>query len=188
MFKNNYEARYCPGGHEFYAELDSWAKKPTLWITTEGCLLSVAEGDGVAAGKSFALLSEINSETGAVRTIDIPFNAEDMCFDLKGFAYLRSVNRVVRYDPSDNWREVPWDYGEERSGVGFGWMGPKRAKVVSALVMPADANWHHGGMHVSEKGYLIVACGMGFSTQVETKAKYKHDGKGYRPKIFPGTW
>jgi hypothetical protein len=46
-----------------------------------------------------------------------------LCFDLNGLAYLRTVNVIARYDPAQGWREVPWDYGEQRSNGGVGWAG-----------------------------------------------------------------
>ena len=57
-----------------------------------------------------------------MKLVDVPFPAEDMAFDLDGLAYLRTDTEVVRYDPV-NWREVPWDYGEERQNVTFDYGG-----------------------------------------------------------------
>jgi hypothetical protein len=150
--------------------------------------LYASEGDGAAFWKSFSRVYEIDPDTGKVRVVELPFHAEDMCFDLSGHAYLRTVNIVGRYSTKTYpWREVPWDYGEERSGVGFGWMsGMKRAQLISAVALPSDGNWHHGGMHVSSRGRLVVACLLGFSTKVRTRAKYVHRGKPYRPRVFPG--
>jgi len=159
-----------------------------LYVNPANGRVYVSEGDGAAFWKSFSRAYEVDPDTGKVRVVELPFHAEDMCFDLSGHAYLRTVNLVGRYDPRGNpWREVPWDYGEQRNGVGFGWMGGmKRAKLISALVLPSDGNWHHGGMHVSARGHLIVACLLGFSTKVKTRAKYVHRGKPYRPDVFPG--
>ncbi len=249
IFTDNFASRYRTGGLEFFAELDGWTDPPTLWMTTEGRLesvatqrreanlsfsnlvllqpkgkklvvmrefardveraglsplgqvhqrqrlyvnpknrhLYVAEGDENSNAKSFSRLYEINPETGSVRKVELPFHAEDLCFDLNGLAYLRTVNVVVRYDPATDWREVPWDYGEERERVGFGWSsGTRTAHVISGIIMPSDGNWHHGGMYVSPKGHLAVACLLGYDTQVRTKAKYVHRDKPYKPKVFPG--
>jgi DNA-binding beta-propeller fold protein YncE len=157
-----------------------------LYVNPRNGRVYVAEGDGAAFFKSFSRLYEVDPDTGRVRVVELPFHAEDMCFDLYGHAYLRTVNVVGRYDAA-TWREVPWDYGEERSGVRFGWMGNTRsAKLTAAVVLPSDGNWHHGGMHVSAQSHLVVACILGFSTQVRTGAKYVHDGKAYQPSVYPG--
>jgi len=148
--------------------------------------LYLYEGDDSAVGKSFREVFEIDPETGAFRRIQMPFNAEDMCFDLDGLAYLRTLTIVARYDPR-GWREVPWDYGERRLKVGYGWMsGTRKARLISGLYMPSDGNWHHGGMFVSPKGLLAVGCLYGVTMKVRTNAKHVHDGKKYLPKLFPG--
>ncbi|MFW6157858.1 MAG: hypothetical protein ACOC8E_00700 [Planctomycetota bacterium] len=157
-----------------------------LYVNPENGRCYVAEGDDSAVGKSFRELHELDPHTGRVRRIQLPFDAEDMCFDLDGLAYLRSINFLARYDPK-SWREVPWDYGEEREGVGYGWMSSTRkAKVAAGLLMPANGNWHHGGMAISARGHLVVACGLNISTQVRTRAKYVHRGKTYTPRLYPG--
>jgi hypothetical protein len=157
-----------------------------LYVNPANGRVYVSEGSGSAIGKSFHKLFELDPETGRHRTVLLPFDAEDMCFDLEGLAYLRSVNVVVRYN-SRTWREVPWDYGEERKRVAFGWMsGTKTTRAVSGILMPSDGNWHHGGMHVSADRKLIVACGYNVSMKVKTTAKYVHDEKKYLPTVFPG--
>jgi len=158
-----------------------------LYVNPANGKLYVAEGDNSANGKSFKTLFEVDPETGRHRRVEIPFDAEDMCFDLEGLAYLRTVNVVGRYDPAGGWREVPWDYGQERKRVAFGWMsGTRTTSLVSGIVMPSDGNWHHGGMHVSARRHLLVACGYNITMHVRTKAKYVHRDKKYLPKVFPG--
>ncbi|MGQ9660835.1 MAG: hypothetical protein ACUVWX_00675 [Kiritimatiellia bacterium] len=99
---------------------------------------------------------EIDPESGKVRMVNLPFDCEDMCFDGEGLAYLRTPNVVARYD-SVTWREVPWDYGEERKGVTYNSSsGRREANVVSGLPLPANSGWHHGGLHVSPRGHLAV--------------------------------
>ena len=58
----------------------------------------------------------IDPETGELKFIPLPFNAEEIVFDQHGMAYLRTTDVVARYD-SRTWREVPWDYGEELARV-----------------------------------------------------------------------
>ncbi|MFO7899092.1 MAG: hypothetical protein R6V58_08535 [Planctomycetota bacterium] len=160
-------------------------QRQRLYVNPTNGKVYLAEGDQ-AVGKSFDHVHEIDPETGRVRVVRLPFHAEDMCFDLDGLAYLRTINVVARYNPK-TWREVPWDYGEERSKVAYGWSsGTRRAHVVAGLMMPSDGNWHHGGMHVSADKKLIVGCLLGFSTQVRTSARYVHRGDTYNPMVYPG--
>jgi len=157
-----------------------------LYVNPKNGRCYVAEGTGSAVGKSFRTLFELDPETGRMRIVEIPFDAEDMAFGLDGRAYLRSVNVLVRYDP-ETWREVPWDYGVQRERVAFGWMsGTRRTHAVSGLLMPADGNWHHGGMAATPQGHVVVACGLNISMQVRTTAKYVHRGKKYTPTVYPG--
>ena len=156
---------------------------------SDGCCY-VAEADWSAMGKSFPRLRRIDPETGVVSVVELPFNAEDMCFDLNGMAYLRTINAVVRYDFAKggrHLREVPWDYGEERKGVGFGWMsGTRRTNVISAVTVPGGGCWHQGGMHVSPKGNLVIANIFAVKMAMRTSRKYKGRGKKYKPMIYPG--
>ena len=109
-----------------------------------------------------------------------------MCFDTAGRAYLRTDREVVRYD-STNWREVPWDYGEERAGLHFN--SGRTAPAVSALATPGERPvfFHQGGMWVSPKGHLVVAC---YSRAPEPNRKEWKGatlpGKPYTPAIWPG--
>jgi len=92
--------------------------------------LYISEGES-ATFKAFKALLEADSETGNVKLVDLPFDAEDFCFDNNGFAYLRTLNALVRYDPV-KWREIPWDYGEERPHVQFSSIGGgKNTKAIS---------------------------------------------------------
>ena len=157
--------------------------------------LYVCEGDDSAVGKSFKEVFEIDPETGRSRRVQLPFDAEDLCFDLDGLAYLRTPTLVARYEPSatlgpgpaNGWREVPWDYGERHEKVGFGWMSSTRtAPVISGLAMASDGNWHHGGMYVSPKGHLAVGCLYGVNMEMRTHSKYVYAGKKYVPRLYPG--
>ena len=54
--------------------------------------------------------------------------------------------------------------------------------------MPSNRNWHHGGMAISAKGDLAVACYYG--TEVRTLKGEPTvgvaAGKPYQPNIYPG--
>ena len=86
-------------------------------------------------------LLEIDPETGGIKTIDLPFNALDVAFDVNGLIYMRTTDVVARYDMK-GWREVPWDYGSELAKVSSG-MGGKISSVISGQninAMPAMPN------------------------------------------------
>jgi hypothetical protein len=112
----------------------------------------------------------IRPDTGRIRSVSLPFEVDDMAFDIDGHAYLRRLGGgggtdIVRYDVSHlgQWREIPFDYGESRR--------LKRGeKILSALPVPGGSLHHQGGIWVSAKGHIAVAY---------TDAKW-------RPKIFRG--
>jgi len=159
-----------------------------LYVNPRTGRLSV--GEDLGFGKSFKELIEIDPETGRVRLIDLPFDTEDLAFDLQGRAYLRTDTMVVRYDP-DTWREIPWDYGEEHRNVGFSSLGGGyRTDVRSALRTPGQRPvcWHAGGMALSPTGYLVVAC---CSRAREKKRSWMDRYKAptmkvYTPTLYPG--
>jgi hypothetical protein len=144
------------------------------------------------AGKSFYSVLRLNPETGQTREVKLPFDAEDMVFDVEGRAYLRTDREVVRYDPK-TWREIPWDYGEERKSVGFiSSRGGARADVLGALAIPGRRPvwWHSSGMWVSPRGRLAVAVNIPDKSDRgrNPKDKYYLPGvsKTYKPQVYPG--
>jgi len=160
-----------------------------LYVNPRRHVLYVAEDLG--SGKSFKELVRIDPETGRVRLVELPFDTEDLAFDLNGLAYLRTDTVVVRYDP-ETWREVPWDYGEERRKVGFSSLGGgKRADVASGLRLTGNRPvcWHMGGIGLSARGLLAVACCS--QAKAERRETWKEKGlerrlKPYLPTMFPG--
>ncbi|MEX0716052.1 MAG: hypothetical protein WD066_05670 [Planctomycetaceae bacterium] len=146
------------------------------------------------ASKSFDDLLEIDPETGAVELVDLPFDTEDLCFDIHGHAYLRTQNLIVRYDPATTpWREVPFDYGEERSPVGYNTSVGRRARVLSGIPVQGEKGtmFHLGGIGVSPAGHVVVsAC-----NPTPNEARPRKEGQGvhaasggkpYVPRLFPG--
>jgi len=133
----------------------------------------------VGFNKSSSVVIEIDPESGATKLINLPFDAEDICFDQDGVIYLRTDLEVVRYDMA-TWREIPWDYGEERKQIMFA-VHPA-ADVMSALPLPGQRPglWHQGGMWVSPKGNLAVAC----SNPVATVQGFKGAIPGAKDKPF----
>jgi hypothetical protein len=128
-------------------------------------------------GKCNDVLIEIDPQTGKCRAVPIPLATEDICFDQDGYIYLRTYNEVGRYDPR-TWREIPWDYGEERPNAR------------SALPLPdTSPGYHHGGLWISPKGHLAVACFNGAVPPDKIGARATTPGgagKPYTPLLYPG--
>lgn len=156
--------------------------------------LYVGEADSGPTGKAHNQLLEITPETGRIRIVDLPFNPMEYVFDLNGYVYLRNTDMIVRYDPN-TWREIPFDYGEERDrhGNDGGIMG-RQTRVTSGLAMPSKSPvcYHQGGINVSPKGHLIASCAYryegisGKHYAFDKQALAAAGGKPYTPQIFPG--
>ena len=131
-------------------------QRQRLYVNPASGRLYVGEGDS-GVMKSFKQLVEIDPVSGKVKLVDLPFTTEDLAFDLDGMAYLRSDTHVARFEPGA-WRQIPWDYGEERKEPGFDGDG---APLTSTLPLPATGRpgwWHLGGMAISPRGHLAVTC------------------------------
>lgn len=158
--------------------------------------------------KSFSEMTEIDPDTGRARTIQLPFNTEDVAFDMHGMIYMRSMFELARYDTSsDPWREVPFDYGEERPSMGYPTPADGRREnettVSSAIPLYTGTMWHKGGLWVSPKGHIAISC---YSTKdlmpsfdLRTDEEKLGEGPGdpkegrkivrgnvYVPRFFPG--
>lgn len=164
-----------------------------LFVNPASGKLYVAEDMGF--DKSFKDILEIDPETGKISSVELPFDAEDMCFDQDGQIYLRTENMVARYEfPS--LREVPWDYGEENENIGFACgSGGKRNKLMSGLGTPGcrPVCWHQGGMYVSPRGNLVVSCVSRAQVAGKKQAEGNFErvreglvGKPYSPALYPG--
>ena len=161
-----------------------------LYVNPATGTLYLAEADA-GVGKSLSGPLEIDPNSGRLKQITLPFDAEDLAFDQQGFIYLRARTDIARYDPK-TWREVPWDYGEQRKGVGFAssraeGAGKRNADVASSLRIPSRRYNHHGGMMVNAKGHLVVGIHGGQETQrMRDAAKQLFEGGGYRFRLYPG--
>jgi hypothetical protein len=160
-----------------------------LYVNPKNEKLYVGEADS-GVGKSFGELIEIDPRTGKTRIVALPYAAEDLAFDNEGFAYLRSDDTIMRFDPMSSWREIPWDYGEERDNVAFDGGSPK---ALAALVTPGHRSpsfWHMGGIHVNARGHVAVACpnaGEAISMVAGEEGKeLKGKGRAYTPPVYPG--
>ena len=165
-----------------------------LFVNPANGKLYVGETDSGPVSKAYNRLVEIDPATGAIRFVTLPFNAEEIVFDINGLVYLRTTDVVARYDPT-TWREVPWDYGEKLKGVGCA-MGGRSANVISGIRMPSvhPGCFQQGGMSISPKGHLVVACHhvLGKKTGKQWHRDFAHFGvakhfaKPYKPRVYPG--
>ncbi len=128
----------------------------------------------------------IDPNTGRIREVQLPISTEDMAFDLEGHAYLRTRDQIVRYDPT-SWREVPFDYGEERDRTGYGsGSGTRTGRVISGAIFPGNKGWHHGGIHVNAKGDIVVSALYSVGLDSRRDEAHVHEGEPYRPQMYPG--
>ncbi|MCX7591273.1 MAG: hypothetical protein N2255_06550 [Kiritimatiellae bacterium] len=166
-----------------------------VWVNPKSGRLWV--GDGSAnGGLSWSLVSEIDPETGEIRLVQLPFDTEQLAFDLDGHVYLRAHGTVVRYDPVD-WREVRWDYGEEREAVSTAntqnaGPGYRMARDIAAcLVAPFWEHAPNGVFNISARGHLVLPIkgrspaetGVVFRKRADTKVA---DTPQYNWQLYPG--
>lgn len=150
----------------------------------------------VADVQCFDQLVKINPNTGGTSIVGLPFDTEDLAFDIDGRAYLRTESVVARYD-STTWREVPFDYGDELPGVSHYGLHP--GNVISGTLFHGGrgASGKLGGMSVNAKG--DIACWF-YSTSASSveldsenpeagrgkRNQFKTGGQEWQPQIFPG--
>jgi hypothetical protein len=125
----------------------------------------------------------IDPESGKSRITRMPmsFMTGAMCFGPKGFAYLRATRHIARFDISanDRWREVPFDYGEEKGG----WL--------AAIPVPTPSIHHQPGLSVSVRqevvaGYIIGKVVTHDRKKDKARAATRKQWKKWTPQIFPG--
>ncbi len=156
-----------------------------LYVNPKDGMLYLVEGDS-AHGKAFKRTLRIDPNTGRTREIELPLSAEDMAFDRDGHAYLRSANMVMRYQP-DTWREVPFDYGEERERYSFGGSGGERAgPVISGAIFHGGGSFHHGGFHVAANGNLVLGARYTPNPRSRDREAQMHEEGAYLPTLYPG--
>ena len=94
----------------------------------------------------------IDPESGRETVVKRPFDALDMAFDINGYVCFRHCGEVMRFEPQKSglWREVPFDYGEERR---------QPFSAISALIFPGAHDSHpiFGGIGVNVMGCVALA-------------------------------
>ncbi len=154
-----------------------------LYVNPTDGMLYLAEGQH-AYFKGFYTVYQIDPETGRVREVELPMGAEDMAFDQEGFAYLLTSGLIMRYQ-SDTWREVPFDYGEEREKYTFS--EGRLSKVISGAVFHAKVKRNQGGVHVTPDGRIVI--GARYPVRMKSakrKGEVASSEDSYQPMLFPG--
>ncbi|MFO7900403.1 MAG: hypothetical protein R6V58_15255 [Planctomycetota bacterium] len=109
-----------------------------------------------------------------------------MAFDRDGHIYLRTHNLILRYRP-DTWREVPFDYGEERRREGYSDGGGDRTTAaISGAVFPGNRGWHQGGMHVNARGDIVVGALYEVDPGSRLDNAQVHATEKFEPRMYPG--
>ncbi|MCK6473599.1 MAG: hypothetical protein L6R28_17890 [Planctomycetes bacterium] len=175
-----------------------WNWRQRLYVNPKTGLLYLGEGEQTRWWKAFYKVVEINPASGKCKDFEIPFAAEDMAFDIKGHCYLRTHDAIVRYQPEATpWREVPFDYGIEKTGVGMGSTKgvTKHADVIASIDIPGDlypSEWHLGGMWVNARGDVVAECLVNKNGGLVEPVTSTKDEKivglppKYSPRLYPG--
>ncbi len=154
-------------------------------------MLYVGEADSGPTGKACNSWMRIDPETGKLKWFRLPFNAMEGLFDLDGNVYLRNTDMIARYE-FDKWREIPWDYGEERIRLGNdGSINGHSTTVISGLKMASTSPvcYHQGGIAINAKGHLVASCAyrfMGISGGRKVDDKSLARNLAYKPQVYPG--
>jgi len=133
-------------------------------------------------------LVAIDPDTGRIRIVPLPFDCEDLAFDLNGYAHLRTLDMIARYD-ARTWKEVPFDYGTETT---ISYQGLKGGRARSAILFPGggNASSQMGGMWVSPRGHIVVTtCNPARWSGADERKRTRSVAPGvkkYRPRLFPG--
>lgn len=167
--------------------------RPRMAVSPTTGLLYVAplQWEAATFDPCFHEVVILDPETGRNKVNALPTDPEDMAFDLAGRIYLRTYNTITRFDPK-GWREIPFDYGEERI-VSHGGSGGKRYPAISALTLPSGGKGglHLGGFGVSPRGTIAVACMNPSNPAEKSRMKEKKiqddsSGRAYTPTVYPG--
>jgi len=151
----------------------------------------LAEGD-CGVGKAFSSILVIDPETGRMREEQLPFSASDMAMGPDGLMYLRTGKLVGRYNP-ETWKEVPFDYGEDREPS---YSYDARVTGLSgAMRLPStktSPSWHHGGMDINAKGDILITCFNPHAKKIVTRKgsedRFKEPMKPFETRLYPGRW
>ena len=154
-----------------------------MYVDPSSGMLYVAEDQP----KATHLLTRINPDTLKTDIIKLPYTAEEFAIDTQGHIYLRCAQIIGRHR-LDTLREVPFDYGEERS---FRWSSfANRGRLISGLLLPGGKPcwWHESGMSINPRGELAVFCHNEPKVRKGrmAKADVPLHGRKFKPQMYPG--
>lgn len=132
---------------------------------------------------AIASVVAIDAKSGDEKIINLPFDAEDVAFDINGLAYLRAFNHIARFD-AQTWREVPFDYGMEVSGLTS--FGIYKKDIISAIGFECDkdSTSQFGGLAVSPSGYVAVTTFLSNPEKSKNIQIYKGRSAAYQVHIW----
>jgi len=135
----------------------------------------------------FHTIPVVDTRTGKVRVITLPFDAEDMAFDGRGRAYLRTADGIARYD-ADTWKEAPFDYGMERRISSQGLRVTVARGAITHHGVLGVSSGQLGGMCVSPKGHVAVTVANPTKGRDRNETQFRaFTGlKDYVPVNYPG--
>ena len=131
-----------------------------LYFNPKSEKLYIGEADSAPTTKAFMELIEVDPVTSKTAIVKLPFNPQDIDFDINGLIYMRTMNVLGRFDLT-SMKEIPFDYGDERAAVGCdGGIGGRATPIVSGIMLPATNAicYHQGGLSVNANGDIAVAC------------------------------
>ena len=173
ILKRNFNEEVTRAG---YRQHVAWFQRQFLFFDPVRAHLYLAEMDANEM-KNFTGVIRIDVNTGEHKWVKLPKTAADAAFDAQGNFYLRVGSTVTRYDPTD-WREIPYDYGEQRG------------KSISLLptIGGGGSSYKYGAFNVSPRGEVIVSCVWRPDVQSREKVEQRRSdvGKKWTPQLYPG--
>jgi sugar lactone lactonase YvrE len=173
VLKRNFDEEVAQAGYRQHA---AWFQRQFLYFDPVREHLYLAEMDANEM-KNFTGMIRIDIHSGERKWVKLPKVAADAAFDAEGRCYLRAGSTVTRYDPTD-WREIPYDYGEQRDG--------------SISLIPTigghGSSYKSGAFNVSPQGDAVVACVWGVKAEDRaTVEKRRRDAiQKWTPQRYPG--
>ncbi len=130
--------------------------------------------------KVFSSVIRIDVNTGQHKLIRLPAGSPDLAIDQSGMAYLRLSDTIVRYKLPE-WREVPYDYGEELSVAASATSHGTKANALLRTPGGQGGSDRYNSIGVSPLGNVIATCNW------KTKASRNGNGpKRWAPQLYPG--
>jgi DNA-binding beta-propeller fold protein YncE len=157
-----------------------------LWYGYGNTPMTVRPDTGELYVSSETSATVVQPDTGKARGVRLPMGImpNGLYFDMQGHAYLRNSRTVGRFAiaGNDQWREVPFDYGEAIGGR------------IAALQIETGSIHPQPGFSVSMHGHVVVGYIVGavqFGGRADAREQQQRQQmaaavKPWMPQIFPG--